>query len=331
MPTLRYAQRRLPIAEGQSVLDCLLAHGIQVPHSCRSGACQTGLMRAVDGLPPPNAQAGLRDTQKVRNHFLACICHPTDDLVVELPDNAEQAAAIPATVRGLELLNSDVMKIVLESHDPLDYRAGQFVTLVRDSQLSRSYSLASVPGEDEHLHLHVRRVPRGRASGWVHDELRPGHRVELRGPTGDCFYTEGSPQQGLLLIGTGSGLAPLFGIARDALRRGHTGPIRLFHGSRSRQGLYLKGDLERMVRQYSNFDYVPCISGHDVPKGHASGRADQVAMTDIGSLKGWRVFLCGHPDMVKSAKKRAFLAGASMKDIHADPFVINPPPLAAFN
>jgi len=92
-----------------------------------------------------------------------------------------------------------------------------------------------------------------------------------------------------------------------------------------------KGELERMVRQYSNFDYVPCVSGHDVQKGHAAGRADQVAMTDTGSLKGWRVFLCGHPDMVRSAKKRAFLAGASMKEIHADPFVINPPPLAAFN
>ncbi len=328
MHTLRYAQQCMPIARGQSVLDCLMAHGIQVPHSCRSGACQTCLMRAVDGLPPPTAQAGLRDTQKARGHFLACICHPTDDLAVMLPDDADLSAT-PATVRGLELLSSDVMKIVLESHDPLEYRAGQFVTLVRDSQLSRSYSLASVPGEDEHLHLHVRRVPRGRASGWVHDELRPGHRVELRGPAGDCFYTEGSPQQGLLLIGTGSGLAPLFGIARDALRRGHTGPIRLFHGSRSRQGLYLKGELERMVRQYSNFDYVPCVSGHDVPKGHVAGRADQVAMTDIGSLKGWRVFLCGHPEMVRSAKKRAFLAGASMKEIHADPFVINPPP--AFN
>lgn len=330
MLTVRYAQHRLPIKEGQSVLDCLLAQGIQVPHSCRSGACQTCLMRAVDGLPPPAAQAGLRDTQKARNHFLACICHPTDHLAVDLPEDSAKSVT-PATVRGLELLNDDVMKIVLESHDPIDYRAGQFITLVRDSHLSRSYSLASVPGEDEYLHLHVRRIPRGRASGWIHDELRPGHRVELRGPTGDCFYTEGSPQQGLLMIGTGSGLAPLFGIARDALRRGHYGPIRLFHGSRSRQGIYLKSELERLARQYTNFDYVPCVSGHDVPQGHAAGRADHVAMTEIATLKGWRVFLCGHPEMVKSAKKRAFLAGASMKDIHADPFVINPPPSAATN
>jgi ferredoxin-NADP reductase len=325
MPILRYARDSWHIREGQTVLDCLLEQGIPVPHSCRSGLCQSCLMRAVDGTPPAAAQKGLRDTLKARNHFLACLCQPTENLAVATLEDTAQDTSIPATVRGLELLNTDVMKVVLECHNPLEYRAGQFINLVRDAQLSRSYSLASVPDEDEHLHLHVRRIPNGRASGWVHEELRPGHRVDIRGPAGECFYTDGDKDQGLLLVGTGSGLAPLYGIARDALQRGHCGPIRLFHGSRDRRGLYLTRELRDLTRRYSNFDYTPCLSGLEAPSGHARGRADAIALEELCSLKNWRVYLCGHPDMVKSARKRAFLAGASMKDIYADAFVVSPP------
>jgi len=37
-------------------------------------------------------------------------------------------------------------------------------------------------------------------------------------------------------------------------------------------------------------------------------------------LKGWRVYLCGHPDMVNQTKRQAFMLGASMADIYADAF-----------
>jgi ferredoxin-NADP reductase/ferredoxin len=321
MPQVTYAHRSFGLAENQSVLDVLEQQGVPVPYSCRAGVCQTCLMRAVRGMPPEAAQAGLKDSLKLQNHFLACVCHPTEDLEVTLPDDAQ--AAIPATVVGLERLSDDILHVALQCHGPIEYRPGQYINLMRDPQLGRSYSIASVPGEDELLHLHVRRLPRGRVSGWIHEELRAGQTVQVRGPAGDCFYVPGRPEQPLLLIGTGSGLAPLYGIVRDALLRGHVGPIRLFHGSRDRHGLYLTGELRELTRRYSQFDYVPCISGEDRPHGHAAGRAHAVALQALPGLDGWRVFLCGHPEMVKDARKQAFLAGASMQEIHADAFNVN--------
>jgi ferredoxin-NADP reductase len=215
------------------------------------------------------------------------------------------------------------MRVALESHAPIDYRPGQFINLFRDRTLARSYSIASVPHRDEHIHLHVRRLAGGRMSGWIHGELRPGQTVEIQGPAGDCFYVPGHPEQPLLLIGTGSGLAPLYGIVRDALSRGHGGPVRLFHGSRDLKGIYLVDELRALAGEHPNFGYVPCLSGPEVPAGFAAGRAHEVALREVPDLRGWRLFLCGHPDMVKQAKKRAFLAGASMKDIHADAFSVN--------
>jgi NAD(P)H-flavin reductase len=123
-----------------------------------------------------------------------------------------------------------------------------------------------------------------------------------------------------LLIGTGSGLAPLYGIARAALYQGHTGPVRLFHGSRHRGGLYLIDELNELGAEFSNFDFIPCVSGPDVPHGYTSGRPSDVALQELPDPKGWRIFLCGHPDMVAMTRKKAFLAGATMKDIYADAF-----------
>jgi NAD(P)H-flavin reductase/ferredoxin len=323
MVNIRYAKDNFELEQNQSVLDCLTNRGVPVPFSCRSGVCQTCLMRATGGTPPELSQQGLKDSLKLQNYFLACVCHPTADLEVALPDDADIQAVIPATVKSLQLLNADIMLVVLECHAPIDYRAGQFINLFQNQALGRSYSLASVPHEDDHLHLHVRRLPQGRVSGWIHEELRPGETVEIRGPGGDCFYTPGNTEQGLILIGTGSGLAPLYGIIRDALSQEHTGPIHLFHGSRDLNGLYLTGELRDLVEQYSNFNYVPCLSGEDVPHGFAAGRAHDVAFQQVPNLKNWRMFLCGHPDMVRLAKRKAFLAGASMKDIYADAFNVS--------
>lgn len=321
MTHIRYDENYFAIEERQTVLECLLGHGVPIPSSCRSGACQTCLMRALEGNPPASSQAGLKDTLKLQNYFLACICQPSEDLAVGLPDEGQSSSH--AVVHRLEMLNHDILRVDLEPLNPITYRAGQFINLVHDNYHLRSYSIASVPGQDEHLQLHVRRLENGRVSTWIHDDLEIGHEVEIRGPAGDCFYTPGKPDQPLLLIGTGSGLAPLYGILRDALHQGHSGPIRLFHGSRERQGLYLVDELRHLESQYDNFSYFPCLSGARVPTGFAAGRVHETALRETPDLKGWRVFLCGHPAMVSTTRTKAYLAGASLKDIMADAFNVS--------
>jgi ferredoxin-NADP reductase len=124
-----------------------------------------------------------------------------------------------------------------------------------------------------------------------------------------------------LLIGTGSGLAPLYGIARDALHQGHRGLIRLYHGSRAAAGLYLGDDLNHLAAAHPNFHYEPCISGASSVSGRDPVAALDRAMRDQPDLSGWRVYLCGNPQMVEAARLATFLAGAASSDILADPFL----------
>lgn len=325
MPRITWQGTTYELHEGETVLDALIRAGASVPYACRGGVCQTCMLRAVSGDPGEAARRGLKEEQRAQGAFLPCVCRPETDLEVA-PLQAEKPVT-PATVVSKQTLGPGILRLRLAPREPIVYRAGQFVNVHVDDGLVRSYSIASVPALDAgEIELHVRRLPGGRVSGWLHEVLREGDELRVQGPAGECCYVPGEPERPLLMIGTGSGLAPLWGIVREALHSGHTGPIHLYHGSRDVDGLYLRNELRALAEEHKErFHYVPCISGPEVPTDCRSGRASDVALTDHSRLNGWRAYICGHPQMVEQTRRRIFLAGANLGDIHADAFTVTQP------
>jgi ferredoxin-NADP reductase len=218
------------------------------------------------------------------------------------------------------MLAPDVCRLLLEPTTNINYRAGQFINLRRADGHARSYSLASVPPEDEYLEVHVRRMPGGVLSNWILDTLQPGDELDIQGPQGRCYYAASDKSQPMLLIATGTGLAPLLGIARDALQDGHNGDIHLYHGSRYPHGQYLVEQLLNLASRHANFHYSGCLSGPVRTAGSVQGRAHEVAFGLHENLRGWRVHLAGRPEMVHAAENLALRAGTRPADIFADPF-----------
>ena len=317
MPEIEYEGQSFALAENESVLDGLLRNGLKVSHSCKAGSCGSCLMRAAHGSVPVKAQAGLKDSWKAQGYFLACVCRPESDLAIT---TVGSDARLGATIAALDLLSPDVLQVRLRCDAAIGFRAGQYVTVVRENGLARSYSIASMP-EDGELELHVRRITGGRMSGWLHDEARVGERVSVLGPSGECFYVPGKEDQPMLLIGTGTGLAPLYGIVRDALRHQHRGPIQLFHGALHRGGLYLVDELRRIANRHSHVEYTPAILTGSESEGVAVGSIDQVVLKRFPKLGGWRGYVCGDPALVKVLKKKLFLSGMASRDIYADAFL----------
>jgi CDP-4-dehydro-6-deoxyglucose reductase, E3 len=275
------------------------------------------MMRAAEGPVPAQAQSGLKDSWKAQGYFLACVCHPDADLkITTVGDDAQLGASITT----LNLLSQDVLQVRLLCDAPIDFRAGQYVTLIRERGVARSYSIASLPEEGE-LELHVRKIAGGKMSGWLHDEARVGDRVSVLGPSGECFYVPGKEDQPMLLVGTGTGLAPLYGIVRDALRHGHRGPIHLFHGALHTGGLYLVDELRRLGERYAHLNYTPAVLNGSESDGVAVGSLDLLVLKRFPKLSGWRGYVCGDPALVKMLKKKLFLSGMASRDIYADAFL----------
>jgi len=317
VPNITYQGTAYSVEPNETVLGTLRRNGVLVPYSCGAGACHTCMLHCVEGELTARSQKDIKPALKSLNYFLACQCTPESDLEVALPDDED--VYVSARCVEKQQLSPTVWRFRFEAAVPIFYHAGQFVNLKNEAGWLRSYSLASLPAEDEHLEIHVRRMPEGQMSHWLVDDFDVGMHIELEGPNGHCIYTDGEPEKPILMVGTGTGLAPLIGVSRDALHQGHSGPIHLYHGVRTQDELYLHDTLNELAQKYSNVHYHACISGDNVGEMKA-GRASDVAMSDYPDLKGWRLFLCGAPEMVRAMRKNAFLAGASMPDISADAF-----------
>jgi ferredoxin-NADP reductase/truncated hemoglobin YjbI len=318
MANIRYQGKVYESREGETLLDALLRYGVEIPFSCRNGVCQVCLQRCTAGTVPEAAQRGVRMNLHRHGYFLPCKCVPSGEFAFEGPRPDDLFA--PAVVQVKEMLAHDVCRLRLESALAFQYHAGQFVNLRGANGLTRSYSLASLPQEDGLLELHIKRMPGGAMSNWIFDHVAVGDELEIQGPLGDCCYRPDRPHAPLLLIAAGTGLAPLIGVARDALHSGHDSGIYLYHGTHEAEGLYLHRELLDLCGTHAKFQYIGCVSGGIPPAGAMRGHVHQLAVMLHPDLSGWQVFLAGPRAMVSVAEKSALLVGASRDDIHADHF-----------
>jgi len=321
VPVITYRGEKYVANTDESVLDALLRHKINIPYSCHAGICHACIMVSDSIKTPSPANHGLRDTMIEQGYILACQCLPNGDITVKNADEYEIFA--DAIVIEKNMLSENVCQLKLHTAIDLYYRAGQYINLRAPDGQVRSYSLASLPSYDDHIELHIKRMLNGEVSHWLYDEVQEGDTLEIQGAYGECFYLTQHTDRDIVMIATGTGLAPLIGILRDALAHGHQGKIKLYHGDRNSQDLYLDGELRSMTEQYQNLEYFPCVSDAESQNGDSffHGRASDLAFTQNTDLKGCCVFLCGSPEMVKSAQKQAFLNGADIKHIYADPFI----------
>ncbi len=302
----------------ETVLDALLRQKAPLPYACRQQICKMCAMRSLNVAPPAESQKVLKDTLKAKNYFLACACIPEQDMDIALPEAL--TVQVAATVTNIDVLSDKVIALLLQSERQVNYAAGQSIVLMNQDRIGKNYFITSSTSQKENclIEIHVPLVEDSFFSDWVKDELQKGELVYISCPMGQNFYVPNRLDQPILLIGIDEGLSPLIGIMQDALENDHTAPIYLFHGVTSADRLYLGADLREITQYRPNFHYCPCIENPDMQaKDFYQGQAHKVALKMMPDLTGWRVFVCGKSEAVKTAQKEIYLAGASTKDIYA--------------
>ena len=316
MAKVTYRGTIYTLQEGESALGALLRGGAEVDFSCRKGSCQCCMLQLVSGEVADASRRGLRASLVDSGHFLPCLCVPDGDLEVAPPDRSQMVCE--AIVADVSPLAHGVARVQLEPEVMLDCAPGQFLNISHDGA-TRSYSIASVPEEDYFIDLHVRRYEGGAVSAWIHDALSPGEIVTIQGPLGACSWREAFAGAPVWLVGTGTGIGALHGIARDALRRGHDGPLTILHGAHDMDGLYMHEELRALARDHANVRYVGCVSRSEPGEGAVSGRVTEHMFNGVAP-KDAVLYLCGNPEMVYDARVEAVRCGVARGRVLADPF-----------
>lgn len=163
---------------------------------------------------------------------------------------AELVEAIDETSRARTL--------VFDVPEWMQHRAGQHLdvrlTAEDGYRAERSYSIASAPGEP--LAITVERLDDGEVSPYLVDELRPGDRIELRGPVGGYFVWEPDRGGPIFLAAGGSGVVPLMSMARTRALEGADVPARLLYSARTLDEVIYREELERLETEQPELDVV---------------------------------------------------------------------------
>lgn len=314
--------RRLNFKSGENLLEVLRKHDIPISYSCMAGRCGTCRCRVLEG----SVLDGVPKTGRPRHdqdlHVLACQAVLAESCVIQLPEIDEvvvhPARVIKGTVVVIEEATHDIRRVRVKPVKPLDFSPGQYATVQFTPEHIRPYSMAGLPSDAE-LEFQIRKVPGGRVTDYVFNELAIGASLRISGPLGTA-YLRRKHKGPMLCVGGGTGLAPVLSIVRGALEGGMNNLIHLYFGVRSMQDLYDAQKLQALAERYSNLKVQVVVATGPAAPGMTAGLVTDAIERDHPHLNGWRAYLCGAPAMIEALNLLVMRLGIEPSHIHADAF-----------
>jgi NAD(P)H-flavin reductase/ferredoxin len=298
---------------GETLVDAGLSGWVAIPHDCNSGQCETCRVSVVSG------QVDDRGTGD-KGTVLACQAKVIGNAAIAF-DHVAEIAKRSGTVTGIAPLAPDTVEVTVTLASPMPIRPGQYLSVkfagfpARD--LSPTVRFDGTSGENE-LVFHVRRYPGGLVSTQVGATIRPGHRVQVRGPFGSAFLRDGDGP--LILIGGGTGWAPIWSVAAAARRQQRHREMLVIAGAREAEGLYMRRSLEWLIDD--GVRDILAVAEYGASDPVRPGRPTHY-LPSLGPED--TVYVAGPPPLVDAVKLKSRAAAARG---YADPFLPNAQPLS---
>jgi ferredoxin-NADP reductase len=226
---------------------------------------------------------------------------------------------ISCPLRAVVKLNSDVWEFDFGFGDtPVDFKPGQFFMLKipGEKPVNRSYSVASPPSKDGFL-LCVKLIPDGLGSEYLRN-LQIGDEVQFLAPAG--HFTLQDTKKEIIMVATGTGLAPFMSMLPIMFERGDKQPITLYFGCRNKTDLFYLESLKKFEEEHENFTSVLCLSREEGWEDGCEGRVTNALADHPIDPEDTKVYICGNGNMVKEVRAMMIENGLTKQDIHFELF-----------
>jgi CDP-4-dehydro-6-deoxyglucose reductase len=328
---------KFSVEPGQPLLAAGIARGVALPYSCKTGLCRTCRGKVATGEVDVGEVGAeyLPEQERAQGYVLLCRATARTDCSIHVQEGSRAVVpkVLPARVASLVRAADDVALVTLRlpMNQKLMARAGQFIEILLEGGVRRSYSVANAPPAQGlgDVELHIRHLPGGVFTDRVFSSLKEREMLRFEGPFGSFCLREES-QRPMLMIASGTGFAPIKAMVQAVLERqqltgaSRSPPIFIYWGGRRRADLYMANLAQRWSEENSFIEFVPVLSdaGAGCEWTGRTGFVHQVAMQDHPDLSGFEVYACGAPVMVEAARQDfTSRCGLPQENFHADAFL----------
>jgi ferredoxin-NADP reductase len=221
----------------------------------------------------------------------------------------------------------DVKTFVFQAIDPqlFHFKPGQFVGMqleIDGQKHNRSYTVASTPTRPHTLELTIKREKGGLVSPWLHDNIRIGSKIELRGPAGrfNCFETESDK---VLLISAGSGITPMMSMARFWTDTHPGKDIIFLNWVRAVEDIIFRRELSLLAHKNNKFQLEVCCTQPGLTENWLGrrGRINSTTLSDmVPDLNDRVIFCCGPDGFMQQVKQCLQALDFDMANYHDETF-----------
>ena len=328
--TIRSSGKSFEVREGESILVAGLRQGVMLPYSCKNGTCGSckGRVNSGEVHYPFHPPIALERADYAEGYALMCQAEPLEDLEISVREIEAvrdiQVRIFPTRVADKALLAENVVRLRLKlpAAQRLQFLAGQYVEVLLKGGKKRAFSIASCPSLEDEIELHIRHVDGGDFTGHVFDQLQEKDILRLQGPQGNFFVRNDEPDRPLVMVGGGTGFAPLKSMIENLLEHDDRREIHLYWGARTTAELYLDELPTRWAREHSHIHYHRAISDEveALPEGFQRGFVHEVVAANHPDLSGHDVYMSGPPAMIEAAKKAFSENGLDSSRLYYDSF-----------
>lgn len=283
-----------------NLLDDALSSSLPLEHSCKTGDCGVCSAEVLSGsVENENGEI------VTAGRILVCQSKATSDTTLQAqyyPELAQiKRQTLPCKISSIDYCLDDV--VVLKLRFPptaqFDYRPGQYIDLSYKG-VKRSYSIANATSQSKEIELHIRKVPDGKMSKLIFGEIKENQLMRIEGPKGTFFVRDSN--RPLILMATGTGIAPIKAIVEDLVNRKDTRNVHIYWGMRYAEEIYCKA-LESFSREHKHIEFTPVLSRESSAGNFYEGYVQDAVLNRFSCLEGFDVYACGSLDMIEQSKR----------------------------
>ncbi len=315
--------------ENESILEAAIRQGVGLPYGCRNGACGKCAGEVISGKTDYDTDSlrGLAKKEFEAGKTIFCQACATSDMEIKVREIVKSSdieiKILPCRVEKMKLLTHDIMMLQLKlpETERLQFMAGQYLEILLKDGKRRAFSIANAPHDDAFIELHIRHVPDGHFGDFVFDGLKEKSLLRIEGPLGSYFLREES-ERPIILMGGGTGFAPLKGMLEHAFHINLERKVHLFCGARARRDLYMDEMVNQWLKKYPGLKYTPVLSDPDTEDNWQgeTGFVHESVVRHYPDLSGYDVYLSGPPPMVKAGMDLFYEKGLPETQIYSDSF-----------